>query len=201
MRGWVLAMIAASLSLVLFAAPAFAQLLNPGFERGSEPSGSIKLVQGSQAIESWTVTGDAVFYAGTDWASAEGARSVGLYTGSPASRSAISQRIPTIPGAIYVLIIAFAPAPLNGPCIHRELTVRAAGQTGTFATVGVGTATDPAWRDGSWTFTAIADSTTLELANDYDSRNCGILVDRVRVDTPLPVRRTSWGTLRRRYQR
>ena len=189
------------LGLLLASAPARAQLLNPNFEAGDNPGGSLLLLQGSQAIAGWSVSGTGLYYAGTDWAPSDGARSVGLYLNGPGGRSAISQRFPTPPGTAYVVLFHYAPAPLSGPLLHRELRVRAAGQEAAFSTQGVGTAGNPGWRLGTWTFSAVGDSTTLEFANEYDSYSGGVLLDGVLVTTPLPARRSSWGVIHDLYRR
>ncbi|MEO5988874.1 MAG: DUF642 domain-containing protein [Candidatus Eisenbacteria bacterium] len=201
MRSIRLRILSFAIGLLLIATGAQAQLLNPGFEQGVDPGGSLRLYQGSQDIIGWTVTGDVLQYGGTDWAAEQGARSVGLYDPLfPGIKSAIWQRFGTTPGAEYVVLFWYAPAPLSGPTLNRYLTVRAAGGEVVFHTIGIGSTSAPGWRQGSVAFTATADSASLEFANVYDGQKGGLLVDNVLVTAPVPVRASTWGQIKTRYR-
>ena len=201
MRDLRLCILSFAIGLSLIATGAQAQLLNPSFEQGVDPGGSLRLFHGSQDIIGWTVSGDVLQYGGTDWAAEHGERSVGLYESLfPGIKSAIWQRFRTTPGAASVVLFWYAPAPLSGPTLNRFLTVRVAGREVVFHTTGIGSTSAPGWRQGSMAFTATADSTSLEFANVYDGQKGGLLVDDVLITAPVQVRTSTWGQTKIRYR-
>ena len=162
------------LSLVLLAqtgsgARAASLLVNGSFEKAPATSAYLNLPGGAASIAGWVVTGEGIdLVAAGYWAASDGNHSVDL-DGSRASRSTppyahggIAQTFATKAGTRYLVSFDMAGNFVPKPVL-KPMRVSAAGQTMDFSFDVTGkTVRQMGWLRKTWTFTARADSTTLE---------------------------------------
>jgi choice-of-anchor C domain-containing protein len=150
-------------------AQAPAILVNGSFEDGPPAGRFVNVKLGSTAIKGWVVTGEAVDYIGTLWPGSQGVHSIDLDGSARSSvtpryaQGGVAQTFPTTPGARYQVTFDLAGNPFSPPRI-KPMRVLAAGQSADFSFDVTGKS--PArmgWISESWTFTANAATTTLEL--------------------------------------
>jgi choice-of-anchor C domain-containing protein len=154
-------------------APAAAQgaslLVNGSFERAPVTRTYLNLPAGTTSIEGWLVTGEAIdLVRSTYWVASEGDNSLDLDGSRPSRLSppyghgGIAQTFATVPGTRYVVSFDLAGNFYPKPVV-KPLRVSAAGQATDFTfSVAGKTVRQMGWLRKSWTFTAKADSTTLE---------------------------------------
>jgi choice-of-anchor C domain-containing protein len=171
-------------TLWLVAALAFASpaaradvLANGSFETGTDPGAAASLPAGSTAIAGWRVTRGGVRYVGTQWNAAQGARSVAL---NGADAGGIAQTFATQRHAQYTMRLYMAGDVGTLPNV-KTMAATAAGQRADFSADLTGMwEWDPGWDLRTLTFTAVADSTTLELFSTM-AGTTGPAVDSVSV--------------------
>jgi choice-of-anchor C domain-containing protein len=153
------------------AAQAPALLVNGSFEDGPPAGRFVNVKAGSPVIKGWVVTGEAVDFIGTLWPGSQGAHSIDLDGSARSSitpryaKGGVAQTFPTTPGARYKVTFDLAGNPFSPPRI-KPMRVLAAGQSEDFRFDVTGKS--PArmgWIPESWTFTANAATTTLELVS------------------------------------
>lgn len=198
--------LAASLMALAGGATALAQqpaslIRNGSFEEGPAPRVFLNLAGGSTVIPGWVVTGEGVDLVGAGyWASSDGSYAIDLDGSArsrvtpPFVRGGIAQTFPTTAGRRYRVTFDLAGNPNQPPAI-KPLRISAAGQADTMTFDATGrTGRAMGWTSTSWTFTAAADSTTLEFASLTESPQTGYAaaIDRVAVIAldPEPLRIT-----------
>jgi choice-of-anchor C domain-containing protein len=158
--------LAAAATLVLAAAlsaSAHANMLtNSSFETGPDvPLGEMQLAVGATAIDGWIVTRAPIdLITDVYWEAAQGTRSLGLNpTSTPGG---IAQTFPTHAGVSYKVSFKMSGEPFSTPAV-KQMRVSAAGQQADFS---FDTSTNwhwsMEWAAHTWSFTAIASSTTIE---------------------------------------
>jgi choice-of-anchor C domain-containing protein len=179
------------------AAPQSASLLvNGSFEQAPVTRTYLNLPGGSTSIVGWVVTGEGIdVVRATYWVASEGDNSIDL-DGSrrsslspPYAQGGIAQRFATVAGTRYRVSFAMAGNMVPRPAV-KSMRVSAAGQTMDFTFDVTGkTARSMGWLRKSWTFTAKADSTTLEFRSLTRSPLTGFgpAIDNVTV-TPVERR-------------
>lgn len=192
-------------ALLLPNAPVGAQsptslIRNGSFEEGPRVGAFLNLAGGSTALSGWVVTGEGIDLVGAGyWLSADGTYAIDLdgsarsRTTPPYVRGGIAQTFTTTPGRRYQLTFALAGNP-NRPPARKPLRVTAAGQSVEFTFDATGrTGRNMGWVTQTWTFSASADSTTLEFTSLTTSPETGFgaAIDLVVVipldDGPLDV--------------
>jgi choice-of-anchor C domain-containing protein len=159
-------------------------IVNGSFEDSPEVDRYLSLDEGSDAIKGWVVTRGQIDLIGpVHWKAADGNKSVDL-NGSPGF-GGIKQSFTTMKGHRYRVRFQMAatPASYGGNGAVKFLCVHAAGTKKAFsadardnAGPGIG------WTGKEWTFTAVDDTTTLEIYSlDHDDGNCGPAIDDVSV--------------------
>ena len=137
-------------------------LTNGSFETGPAPGVATFLPAGSTALPGWVVTGAGIDYVGTRWTPVHGARSLGL---NGAQAGGIQQTIPTIPLARYTAWFWLTGDPLSTPEI-KTMRVAAANKSADFSADITGMwEWDPGWNIYSWSFIAVAPTTTLNFTS------------------------------------
>lgn len=173
---------AASLMLALMAAGASAApAVNGSFEVGAAPGSFTQLWAGdSTTITGWTVSSGTIDYIGTYWPAADGARSIDLNGTSP---GAIQQTVPTTIGATYRVTFSMSGNPAGG-IGTKTLTagIGAAPASFTYEIGTVNTLTDMKWAIRTFTFVAIAATTTLTFTSTVANSVYGPALDNVRVE-------------------
>jgi len=158
-------LLAAAAVLALHASAAQANLLvNGSFETGPAPGANLNMLGGSTAITGWTVTGSTIDYVGSLWQHSYGNRSIDLdgSAGFPHTNGGVAQSFATTPGTPYVVRFDLAGNPNNAPTL-KPMRVSAAGQSQDFTFDITGRSyADMGWVARSWTFSAVAATTTLE---------------------------------------
>ena len=151
------------------AAQAPALLVNGSFEDGPPAGRFVNVKAGSTVIKGWAVTGEGVDFIGTLWPGSQGAHSIDLDGSArssitpPFAKGGVAQTFPTTPGARYKVTFDLAGNPFHPPRI-KPMRVLAAGQSVDFSFDVTGkSAARMGWIPESWTFTANAATTTLEL--------------------------------------
>lgn len=144
-------------------------LVNGSFEQAPVTRTYLNLAGGSISIVGWVVTGEGIdVVRATYWVASEGDNSLDL-DGSrrsslspPYAQGGIAQRFATVAGTRYLVSFDMAGNMVPRPAV-KSMRVSAAGQTMDFRFDVTGkTARSMGWLRKSWTFTAKADSTTLE---------------------------------------
>jgi choice-of-anchor C domain-containing protein len=145
-------------------------LINGSFEEGPDPLGGegyfLILVAGSRQIVGWQVTKSTIDYKCGYFVTPAGTRSIDL-DGTPGP-GAIAQTFVTIPGRRYEVSFYMSGNPEGNPYISSEyrvkvMGVRAANDHGVFYFDTTGhTRDNMGWRHEVWSFTAVAETTTLE---------------------------------------
>ncbi len=144
-------------------------LVNGGFEQAPVTRTYLNVAGGSTSIVGWVVTGEGIdVVRATYWIASEGDNSIDL-DGSrrstlspPYAQGGIAQRFATVAGTRYRVSFDMAGNMVPRPAV-KAMRVSAAGQTMDFTFDVTGkTAQSMGWLRKSWTFTAKADSTTLE---------------------------------------
>ncbi len=156
-------------------------LANGSFEDGPfMPSwGYTWLYEGSADLPGWAVTRATIDVVGNRWTASEGARSVDLDGFAPGG---IAQSFATEIGCEYLVTFDMAGSPFDPAQLVKQLQVSAAGQSQTFSFDATGrTAAEMGWQTQSWSVTATAETTTLELLSLSASGNSGPAIDNVRV--------------------
>ena len=165
-------------------------LTNPSFETGpSVPSGETQLAVGAIAIDGWIVTRAPIDYVSDAyWEPAQGTRSLGLNATS--TPGGIAQTISTYAGVAYRVDFQLSGEPFTTPAI-KWLRVTAAGQQADFS---FDSSNNWHWLMGwtphTWTFTAIAPSTTIEFSSLMNDQASPALddIDVGLVTTDVPPR-------------
>ncbi|HVM61703.1 MAG TPA: choice-of-anchor C family protein [Verrucomicrobiae bacterium] len=131
-------------------------LTNGSFE---SPGGYATANPGATWITGWVVINGQIDY-DPGWQAADGLASLDL-NGSPGV-GGVEQTFATVPSQQYLVTFALAGNP-DSQKVYT-MSTQAAGQTGNFSFNSTGhTSTSMGWVTDSWTFTANASSTTLEL--------------------------------------
>jgi choice-of-anchor C domain-containing protein len=173
---------------------------NGSFEEGPGTRAFLNLAGGSTVLPGWVVKGEGVDLVGTGyWQSSDGTYAIDLDGSArsritpPYARGGIAQAFATKPGKRYRVTFDLAGNPVRGPT-KKPMRVSAAGQSTDLLFDGTGkTARKMGWVPQTWTFTAAADSTTLEFTSLTESplTGFGAAIDRVAVtlldDGPLQV--------------
>ena len=140
-------------------------LTNPSFETGPPvPSGEMQLAVGATAIDGWIVT-RAPIELMTDayWEPAQGTRSLALNATS--APGGVAQTLPTYAGVAYRVDFQLSGEPFTTPAV-KWLRLSAAGQNADFS---FDSSNNWQWAMGwtphTWSFTAIASSTTIEFSS------------------------------------
>lgn len=169
-----------AITIILLASPAPAALiLNGSFEDGVDPGIFATLSTGSSNISGWTVDG-SVDYIGTYWQASDGARSLDL---NGINIGAISQTFPTVAGATYFVQFDMAGNP-DGPNALKALvgSTESSFQMFLFDASG-STRENMLWETKSFSFVALAPSTTLTFASSITGAY-GPALDNIRVPEP-----------------
>ncbi len=177
-------------------------VVNGSFEQGPNPGSYVNLAGGVSSIAGWVVSGEGIDYIGNLWVASDGLRSIDLdgsarsRTTPPYSRGGVAQTFATTPGASYAVSFDLAGNPFGGPPV-KPLRVSAAGQSMDFEFAIAGkNARNMGWVRKSWTFTANATATTLEISSLTVSPQTGwgAVIDNVVVSQldPLPNPRTGF---------
>lgn len=155
--------IAASLLVIGSSAAQANLVVNGSFEHGIEPGLFINLLGGSTAITGWVVTGSKIDYVGSIWQASDGSRSLDLDGSTlPQANGGVAQTFATTPGVAYTVTFDMAGNPANTPTL-KPMRVSAAGQSQDFMFDITGATFDHmGWLAKTWTFTAVAATTTLE---------------------------------------
>jgi choice-of-anchor C domain-containing protein len=159
-------------------------IVNGSFEDSPDVDRYLSLDEGSDAIKGWVVTRGQIDLIGpVHWKAADGNKSVDL-NGSPGF-GGIKQSFTTIKGHRYQVRFQMAgtPAAYGGDGAVKILCVRAAGKKEAFSADATDRhGEDIGWTRKEWTFTAVDDTTTLEIYSlDQDDGNCGPAIDNVSV--------------------
>ena len=166
-------------------------LTNGSFELGPSLGGSTfsNVIGGSTAITGWTVTGSTIDYIGSLWQHSNGTRSIDLDGSTfPYTNGGVAQSFATTPGTVYAVSFDLAGNPNNFPTF-KPMRVSAAGQSQDFTFDITGRSyADMGWLARSWTFNAVAATTTLEfrsLTQEAQQIGWGAALDNVSV-TAVP---------------
>ena len=173
---------------------------NGSFEEGPGTRVFLNLAGGSTALSGWVVTGEGIDLVGSGyWQSSDGTYAIDLDgsarsgTTPPYARGGIAQTFATTPGRRYRVTFDLAGNPNRGPT-KKPMRISAASQSTELLFDATGkTGTNMGWIPTTWTFTASADSTTLEFTSLTQSPGTGFgaAIDRVAVtlldDGPLQV--------------
>lgn len=144
-------------------------LVNGSFEKAPVTARFLNLPGGTATIQGWVVTGEGIdLVAAQYWVASDGNNSIDL-DGSrrsdstpPFAHGGIAQTFATKPGTRYLVSFDMAGNFFPRPVL-KPMRVSAAGQTMNFSFDVTGkTVRQMGWLRKSWTFTAKADSTTLE---------------------------------------
>ncbi len=163
-------------------------LVNGSFEDGPSPGTTfVNLTGGSTVVTGWTVTGSTIDYVGGLWVASDGSRSIDLdgSVGSPYTHGGVAQTFATTPGARYEVRFDLASNPYNLPTL-KPMRVAAAGQSQDFSFDFSGhSVTDMGWLAQTWTFSAVATTTTLEFSSLTQAPHVGwgAALDHVSVTT------------------
>lgn len=144
-------------------------ITNGSFEDASVDPGSshLRLQSGSTVITGWTVGSGPIDYIGGTWQASDGARSIDLSEHIPGE--IIAQDFATIINRTYTVTFDMAGNPDGGPIV-KTLRVLAAGDSADFAFDTTGKSrTNMGWEQKTWTFTAVADVTTLSFQSLTDT--------------------------------
>lgn len=175
-------------------APNLAQalpLINGDFENSSLVGNPayFTLAAGSTAINGWTVGGQGIDYIKNYWQDANGNYSLDL---SGTGSGSISQTFDTVVGHTYQVTFAMAgnPDDMTGPELIKQLRAIAGNFNDLFLfhhNVNSNSKTNMGWIEQSFSFTALANQTTLSFTSMENSAY-GPALDNVRVadTTPLP---------------
>jgi choice-of-anchor C domain-containing protein len=172
--------LAAAASLVFvtaLSAAAHANMLtNPSFEIGPAVQGEMQLAVGATAINGWIVTRAPIDLV-TDayWEAAQGTRSLGLNpTSTPGG---IAQTIPTYAGVAYRVDFKLSGEPFTIPAV-KQLRVAAAGQHADFTFDSSNNwHWQMDWAPHTWSFTAIASTTTIEFSSLMNAVSSPVIDD------------------------
>jgi choice-of-anchor C domain-containing protein len=158
-------------------------IINGSFEESPDVDRYLSLDEGSDAIKGWVVTRGQIDLIGpVHWKPAAGNKSVDL-NGSPGF-GGIKQSFTTQKGHRYRVRFQMAATPASyGGDGKVKILVRAAGEK---VTISADATDNPGpgigWTRKEWTFTAVDDTTTLEIYSlDRDDGNCGPVIDDVSV--------------------
>jgi choice-of-anchor C domain-containing protein len=150
---------------------------NASFETGPPvPQGEVQLAVGATAISGWVVTRAPIYYmSDAFWEAAQGVRSLSLnVTSTPGG---IAQTIPTYAGVAYRVDFKLSGEPFTVPAV-KWLRVSAAGQQADFS---FDSSNNWHWAMGwtphTWSFTAIASSTTIEFSSLMNAQSSPTLDD------------------------
>lgn len=144
-------------------------IVNGSFEEGPAVPSFLNLAKGNTSVRGWIVTGEGVDYVSTGyWVSSDGTRAIDLDGSArstvtpPHVQGGIAQTFSTAPNTSYRVTFDLAGNPNQLPRV-KPMRISAAEQSQefTFDTTGR-TGARMGWTRRSWTFTAIAASTTLE---------------------------------------
>jgi choice-of-anchor C domain-containing protein len=170
-------------------------ILNGSFEQSTGIAPMLNVPVGSTGIDGWVVTRANIDYLDSAslnpslvWQASDGTRSIDL-AGSPGI-GGIAQTFSTVIGSSYLVTFDMAGNPTGLPTI-KYMTVGAAGESSEFSFDSTGfDVNNMGWTSLSWSFTAIADSTTLEFYNSTSASGGqfhGPALDNVSVSAaPIP---------------
>lgn len=149
-------------------------VVNGSFEDGA----CVGSFETNGPISPWTIDSGSIDKICTLWEADEGDRSIDM-SGNGAGK--ISQDIPTVVGAIYVVDFAMAGNP-GGPPTIKTLRVSAAADTSdfTFDTTDKAFPSPMGWEDRQFVFTATSTTTTLAFES-LDATAFGPVLDSVSV--------------------
>ncbi len=151
--------VALILALAAGGAAAANLVVNGSFETGPAVGATMPIATGATSITGWTVTRAGIDYIGTAWTSASGGRNLAL-NGSAAG--GVAQSFSSIPLARYSVRFWMTGDPGSTPVI-KQMRVEAAGQSADFSADITGMwEWDPGWNWHAWSFTANANTTTIE---------------------------------------
>jgi choice-of-anchor C domain-containing protein len=192
MRPHLTPFLCAAAGVLALAAPAAQAnlLVNGSFEVGPSPGATfVNLSTGSTVVTGWTVTGLTVDYVGGLWVASDGSRSIDLdgSVGSPFTNGGVAQTFATTPGMQYVVHFDLAGNPNNLPTL-KPMRVSAGGQSQDFSfDISGHSVSDMGWLAQTWTFNAVAATTTLEFRSLTQAPKVGwgAVVDNVSV-TAVP---------------
>lgn len=167
----------AMLSPIAMAAPL---ITNGGFESSSFNGTFTTFSAGSSALTGWTIDAGSVDLINTYWAPASGNYSLDL---SGNNDGVISQSFATVVGQTYTVSFDMAGNPDDGDKIKTVQVGLSQQPLYTFDTTGQ-TRSNMGWINQSFTFTAVATSSTLHFASVQDSAY-GVALDNISV-TAVP---------------
>lgn len=172
-----LALLAAS----ALARPAAANLLTNGsFDAAPDPGATtVMLAPGATMLAPWEVTTGSVECVGSAyWAPMDGGCSVAL---NGATNGGVAQSFSTVPGGLYGVSFALAGDPSSSPAL-KHVRLSAAG-TSIDYTFDTSAAWNWAmgWTTKTWSFNAVASTTTLEFTSQDAAATTGPAIDRVDV--------------------
>lgn len=162
-------------------------LTNGSFEEGTDPGMLIRLNSGSTDITGWIVTGTQIDYIGTYWQASNGSRSLDL-DGDHVS-GGVAQAFATVPGQLYFVTFDMAGNPDGQPTIKsmRVHVDNAAAEYADFIFDITGhNKSSMGWESHNWSFTADADTTTIEFLSTNSGPDYGPALDNVSV-IPEPM--------------
>ncbi|MEO1585115.1 MAG: DUF642 domain-containing protein [Planctomycetota bacterium] len=168
------------------AAPAAAQLVNPGFEPDTAVGNNNILSAGSTAIPGWTVID-----AGAEWfnapafnaASPEGGYAVDLANFTFIG-GGVEQTFTTEPGRDYVIEFFFGTQQTAGRVGTADITVSADGQSSDYSITNLSPTT--AWEARAFAFTADDTQATLRFQNFQNANLHFAYIDGARI-IPAPA--------------
>ena len=182
-------LVTAMIATLLAVTPGWAAFFTNGsFENGTNPSTFTTLLNGSTAINNWTVGGNSIDYIGTYWTAADGSRSIDL---AGNSFGWISQKFDTVEGTPYRVSFAMAGNPDGGEII-KDLFVTVGSKSQAYWFDTTGKFKDAmGWALKEFDFTANSGQTTLTFLSLEGTSPFGAALDNVTV-AAVPIPAAAW---------